>query len=158
MRALCVDHPDDPVAWQADLEYLLGRDLLVAPHDRAGRRQAGLPAAWPVGGLLDGRGAGGRPLRPDRQAARPDPALRPLRRAHPGPGGRGHGGRAARDHAGRLRGGGDGTVHIHDADGLTVAVATRDGDELRVAVTGPKRVTGVDIVPVAGAPARAVIS
>jgi len=31
MRALCVDYPDDPVAWQADLEYLLGRDLLVAP-------------------------------------------------------------------------------------------------------------------------------
>ncbi|MFG1750718.1 TIM-barrel domain-containing protein [Streptosporangium sandarakinum] len=31
MRALCVDHPGDPVAWQADLEYLLGRDLLVAP-------------------------------------------------------------------------------------------------------------------------------
>ncbi|MFD0467504.1 hypothetical protein ACFQ0B_03660 [Nonomuraea thailandensis] len=41
---------------------------------------------------------------------------------------------------------------------MTVAVATRDGEELRVAVTGPKRVTGVEIAPVAGAPVRAVIS
>lgn len=31
MRALCVDYPDDPLAWQAELEYLLGPDLLVAP-------------------------------------------------------------------------------------------------------------------------------
>ncbi|WP_084958074.1 TIM-barrel domain-containing protein [Thermoactinospora rubra] len=31
MRALCADYPGDPVAWQADLQYLLGRDLLVAP-------------------------------------------------------------------------------------------------------------------------------
>ncbi|MFC4057930.1 TIM-barrel domain-containing protein [Planomonospora corallina] len=45
MRALCVDHPDDPVAWQADLEYLLGRDLLVAPMTSPGGvRKVYLPA------------------------------------------------------------------------------------------------------------------
>ncbi len=45
MRALCVDHPDDPVAWQADLEYLLGTDLLVAPMISAdGTRKVYLPS------------------------------------------------------------------------------------------------------------------
>ncbi|MBO3749102.1 alpha-xylosidase [Streptosporangiaceae bacterium NEAU-GS5] len=45
MRALCVDYPDDPVAWQADLEYLLGEDLLVAPMTSAdGTRTVYLPA------------------------------------------------------------------------------------------------------------------
>ncbi|GAT66583.1 alpha-glucosidase [Planomonospora sphaerica] len=45
MRALCVDHPDDPVAWRADLEYLLGRDLLVAPMTSPdGVRKVYLPA------------------------------------------------------------------------------------------------------------------
>ncbi|MBG0827950.1 alpha-xylosidase [Planomonospora sp. ID67723] len=45
MRALCVDYPDDPVAWRADLEYLLGRDLLVAPMTSPeGTRRVYLPA------------------------------------------------------------------------------------------------------------------
>ncbi|MFI6476754.1 TIM-barrel domain-containing protein [Nonomuraea sp. NPDC050663] len=44
MRALCVDYPEDPVSWQADLEYLLGRDLLVAPMiSPDGTRQVYLP-------------------------------------------------------------------------------------------------------------------
>jgi alpha-D-xyloside xylohydrolase len=44
MRALLVDHPDDPGAWQADLEYLLGPDLLVAPMtDPTGTRPVYLP-------------------------------------------------------------------------------------------------------------------
>ena len=44
MRALLVDSPDDPAAWQADLEYRLGRDLLVAPMtDPNGTRTVYLP-------------------------------------------------------------------------------------------------------------------
>ena len=44
MRALLIDSPDDPAAWQADLEYLLGPDLLVAPMtDPSGTRTVYLP-------------------------------------------------------------------------------------------------------------------
>ncbi|MEO3886157.1 TIM-barrel domain-containing protein [Nonomuraea sp. B5E05] len=156
MRALCVDHPDDPVAWQADLEYLLGRDLLVAPMTAPeGVRQVYLPRGtwvdyW-TGEVLEGS----RHVRVDKPLdqiplfARHG-ALIPV--AEP------------QDTIGvpaeitlLAFGGVNGTAEIHDTDGVTVAVATRDGDELRVAVTGPKRVTGVEIVPVPGAPARTVI-
>ena len=157
MRALCVDYPDDPVAWQADLQYLLGRDLLVAPMTAPeGVRQVYLPAGqwvdyW-TGEVLDGsryvRVA--KPLDQIPLFVRYG-ALIPVQEEGD-----------TVDVPEQITlvafGGGDATVHIHDADGLTVAVATRDGDELHVAVTGPKRVTGVDIVPVAGAPARAVLS
>jgi len=45
LRALLVDSPDDPAAWLADLEYLLGPDLLVAPMtDPSGTRRVYLPA------------------------------------------------------------------------------------------------------------------
>ena len=44
LRGLNVDTPDDPVAWNADQEYRLGRDLLVAPvNDPSGRRKVYLP-------------------------------------------------------------------------------------------------------------------
>ncbi|HEU5130070.1 MAG TPA: TIM-barrel domain-containing protein [Glycomyces sp.] len=44
MRALNVDDPGDPVAWNADQEYRLGTDLLVAPvNDPSGRRKVYLP-------------------------------------------------------------------------------------------------------------------
>ncbi|HEX4818307.1 MAG TPA: TIM-barrel domain-containing protein [Nonomuraea sp.] len=157
MRALCVDHPDDPVAWQADLEYLLGRDLLVAPMiSPAGRRQVYLPRGrwvdyW-TGEVLEGaryvRVA--KPLDQIPLFVRHG-ALIPV--TEPGP---------TVDVPAEISfvafGGGDGTTEVHDEDGVTVAVATRDGDVLRVAVTGPKRVAGVELVPVAGAPARAEVA
>ncbi|SEG99497.1 alpha-D-xyloside xylohydrolase [Nonomuraea solani] len=161
MRALCVDHPEDPVAWQADLQYLLGRDLLVAPMTTPeGTRQVYLPSGrwvdyW-TGEVLEGARyvQVGKPLDQIPLFVRYG-ALIPVQEQ-----------RDTVDVPAEIMlvafGGGDGpetrTVEIHDADGVTVAVATRDGDELRVAVTGPKRVTGVEIAPVAGAPARAVIS
>jgi alpha-D-xyloside xylohydrolase len=44
LRALCVDNPDDPVAWTADQEYRFGTDLLVAPvNDPSGERRVYLP-------------------------------------------------------------------------------------------------------------------
>ncbi|GAA1652625.1 alpha-xylosidase [Nonomuraea maheshkhaliensis] len=157
MRALCVDHPDDPVAWQADLQYLLGHDLLVAPMTGPeGVRQVYLPRGrwvdyW-TGEVLDGaryvRVA--KPLGQIPLFVRYG-ALIPVQEQ-----------RDTVDVPEEIAlvafGGGGGSAEIHDADGVTVAVATRDGDVLRVAVTGPKRVTGVELVPVPGAPARAVIS
>lgn len=157
MRALCVDHPDDPVAWQADLQYLLGHDLLVAPMTGPeGVRQVYLPRGrwvdyW-TGEVLDGaryvRVA--KPLGQIPLFARYG-ALIPVQEQ-----------RDTVDVPAEIAlvafGSGGGSAEIHDADGVTVAVATRDGDVLRVAVTGPKRVTGVELVPVPGAPARAVIS
>ncbi|WP_020659990.1 glycoside hydrolase family 31 protein [Amycolatopsis benzoatilytica] len=50
MRPLFVDFPDDPAAWTADDQFLLGPDLLVAPVLRAGEtaRAVYLPtgASW----------------------------------------------------------------------------------------------------------------
>ncbi|RVX47309.1 alpha-D-xyloside xylohydrolase [Nonomuraea polychroma] len=157
MRALCVDYPDDPVAWQADLEYLFGRDLLVAPMVAPeGVRQVYLPQGrwvdyW-TGEVLEGSRyvAVRKPLDQVPLFVR-DGALIPVSE-------QGDTVDVPREITLVAFGGGDGTTEIHDEDGVTVAVATRDGDELRVAVTGPKRVTAVEIAPVAGAPARAVIS
>ncbi|MCH7232946.1 hypothetical protein L0U85_19115 [Glycomyces sp. L485] len=44
LRALNVDDPGDPVAWNADQEYRFGKDLLVAPvNDPSGERKVYLP-------------------------------------------------------------------------------------------------------------------
>ncbi|WP_205328473.1 TIM-barrel domain-containing protein [Glycomyces sp. YM15] len=44
LRALNVDNPSDPVAWNADQEYRFGKDLLVAPvNDPSGERKVYLP-------------------------------------------------------------------------------------------------------------------
>ncbi|GAA4940081.1 alpha-D-xyloside xylohydrolase [Nonomuraea thailandensis] len=157
MRALCVDFPDDPVAWQADLQYLLGHDLLVAPMTAPeGTRRVYLPRGlwvdyW-TNEVLEGARyvTVGKPLDQIPLFVRHG-ALIPVQEQQD-----------TVDVPAEIAlvafGGGDGTTEIHDADGVTVAVATRDGEELRVAVTGPKRVTGVEIAPVAGAPVRAVIS
>ncbi|NUW40920.1 TIM-barrel domain-containing protein [Nonomuraea rhodomycinica] len=157
MRALCVDHPDDPVAWQADLEYLLGRDLLVAPMTSPdGARQVYLPRGewvdyW-TGEVLAGPGyvRVAKPLEQIPLFVRHG-ALLPV--TDPGD--------TVTTPAGLTLvafGGGDSRTEIHDTDGETVVVATRDGDTLRVAVTGPKRITTVEFAPVAGAPGRAVIT
>jgi alpha-D-xyloside xylohydrolase len=60
MRALLVDSPNDPAAWHADLEYLLGPDLLVAPMtDPSGTRTVYLPEGewvdWWTGAIHTGR-------------------------------------------------------------------------------------------------------
>jgi alpha-D-xyloside xylohydrolase len=157
MRALCVDYPDDPVAWQADLEYLLGRDLLVAPMTSpGGTRQVYLPrGAWVdywTGEVLDG--------------PRYVPVTKPLDQI---PLFVRHGALVpVAEEAVTVGtpdritlvafGGGDSRTEIHDTDGETAVVATRDGDTLRVTVTGPKRVAAVEFAPVAGTPGRAVIT
>ncbi|MEU8147520.1 TIM-barrel domain-containing protein [Nonomuraea sp. NPDC048901] len=157
MRALCVDHPGDPVAWRADLEYLLGRDLLVAPMITPdGTRQVYLPEGrwvdyW-TGELLEGGRyrAVSAPLEQIPLFVRYG-ALIPV--TTPGD---------TVDVPSEITlvafGGGDSRSTVHDLDGETVVEATRDGDTLHVTVTGPKRVAGVEFAPVAGAPVRAVIT
>ena len=46
MAHLCLDYPDDPRAWTVNDEYMLGRDLLVAPLTLEGEdtRTVYLPA------------------------------------------------------------------------------------------------------------------
>jgi alpha-D-xyloside xylohydrolase len=61
MRALLVDSADDPGAWLADLEYLVGPDLLVAPMTNPNsERHVYLPAGrwidWWTGSILEGGG------------------------------------------------------------------------------------------------------
>ena len=64
MRALLVDSPDDPAAWTAELEYRLGRDLLVAPvYDPDGERHVYLPAGRWVDYWTGEISAGGRHVR-----------------------------------------------------------------------------------------------
>jgi alpha-glucosidase (family GH31 glycosyl hydrolase) len=49
MRALLLDYPDDPIAWRIADQYLLGRDLLVAPIVEEGattRRLYLPPGTW----------------------------------------------------------------------------------------------------------------
>ncbi len=61
LRALLVDTPDDPAAWNEELTYRLGDDLLVAPMtDPAGSRDVYLPTAtggWTGGAARSTRAA-----------------------------------------------------------------------------------------------------
>ncbi|WP_449062172.1 TIM-barrel domain-containing protein [Planomonospora algeriensis] len=142
MRALCVDHPDDPVAWRADLEYLLGRDLLVAPMTSPdGVRKVYLPAGEWVDHWTGEVLAGGRhvtvsaplsriPLFVRRGAVIPVLA-EPGETVGDGPFGEitlvGYGTDA-------------GTAVISDVDGDTTATVEAGG----VRVDGPARVTGFE--------------
>ncbi|MFC4532001.1 TIM-barrel domain-containing protein [Sphaerisporangium dianthi] len=158
MRALCVDHPGDPVAWQADLEYLLGRDLLVAPMTSPeGSRQVYLPDGEWVDYWTHETLRGGRyitvakpldqiPLFVRRGALIPVTGIRDT--VGDGP---------FTDVTVVAYGGGDGQATIRDVDGDTTVTATQDGDVLRVAVTGPLPITNVEIAPVDGAPATVVV-
>ncbi|WP_308169913.1 TIM-barrel domain-containing protein [Acrocarpospora catenulata] len=155
MRALCVDYPDDPVAWQADLEYLLGPDLLVAPMISAdGIRDVYLPAGswvdyWTGETLTGGRYITVAPhldriplyvrhgaLIPttvpgDTVADNPDITLVAYGLPQ-----------------------GVSRTDIKDLDGSTAVVATVDGDRLLVSADGPKRISHVELV---GAAAEIVI-
>ncbi|GAA1276067.1 alpha-xylosidase [Sphaerisporangium rubeum] len=161
MRALCVDHPDDPVAWQADLEYLLGPDLLVAPMtDPDGTRQVYLPAGSWVDHWTHEVHEGGRYITVTTPLDRIPlfvryGALIPLTEARDAVGDAPFDGVTVVAY-----GGADGATSrttIHDVDGDTTVTATRDGDVLRVAASGPASIAQVHIAPVAGAPARAVV-
>jgi alpha-D-xyloside xylohydrolase len=141
MRALLVDHPADPAAWSAELEYLLGPDLLVAPmHDPSGERDVYLPAGRWVDHWTGEIHEGGRHLRVSAPLARIPlyvrhgaliPVLSDQVSVADGP----------FDGVTMVSWGGtDARTVVRDVDGDTVVVAVREGDTLRVTHEGPLRV------------------
>ncbi|TDQ50774.1 TIM-barrel domain-containing protein [Actinorugispora endophytica] len=151
MRALCVDYADDPLSWRAELEYLLGPDLLVAPVcSPEGVRDVYLPPGRWVDHWSGRVHEGGRSVRlhprleqvplfvrlgalvpvAPRAETVPDGPSGPLTLVSWG----GLGRRAV----------------IRDVDGDTVVTAVREDATLRVHADGPARITGVEIVPVHG--------
>ncbi|MEH1015991.1 hypothetical protein V6U90_23135 [Micromonospora sp. CPCC 206060] len=162
MRALLVDTPEDPAAWRTDLEYRLGTDLLVAPMTNPdGRREVYLPAGddW-VDTVTGDTHHGGRYLRIDVPLDRVPLFVRhgallpvgpPAETAADGP---------FTDVTLVSWGGTTGQTVVHDVDGDTVVEAVRDGDTLRVGTSGPLRLRGVALAPVAGAdaPARVLLN
>jgi alpha-D-xyloside xylohydrolase len=165
MRALCVDYPDDPVAWQADLQYLLGRDLLVAPMTSPEQvRKVYLPEGewvdhW-TGEILPG----GRyvtvatpldrvPLFARRGAIVPV-LTEPGGTVGDGPFGEitlvayGVGGAFGPHTGSRSRSGESGEIRttVSDLDGDTTITAVPDGEGLRVTVSGSARIAGVELV------------
>jgi alpha-D-xyloside xylohydrolase len=151
MRALLVDSPEDPAAWTADLEYRLGRDLLVVPMtDPDGERGAYLPAGEWVEHRTGAVHSGQRHIRVRTpQDCAPlfvrKGALIPT--VEPG-----HAvGDAPFENVTLVSYGGVPTrILVSDVDGDTTITATRDGDTFRVTVDGPLRVTGVTFAKVDG--------
>jgi alpha-D-xyloside xylohydrolase len=160
MRALLVDSPADPAAWTAELEYLLGPDLLVAPMtDPDGTRSVYLPEGEWVD-YWTGAVHGGRryvtvstPLEQIPLFVRHG-ALIPV---VPVADTLGEGPFA--DVTVVSWGGVDGRTVIRDTDGDTTVVAVRTGDRLDVTVDGPKPIHRVELAHVEGTtpPAQIVI-
>ena len=141
MRALLVDHPADPAAWGAELEYLLGPDLLVAPmHDPSGERDVYLPAGRWIDHWTGETHEGGRYLRVSAPLERIPlfvrhgaliPVLSDQDTVDDGP----------FDGVTVVSWGGtDARAVVRDVDGDTDLVAVREGDTLRISREGPLRV------------------
>jgi alpha-D-xyloside xylohydrolase len=148
MRALLVDAPQDPAAWTAELEYLLGPDLLVAPvvtedAERPVYVPAGRWVDWWTGDVIEGG-------RYHRVTAAPDriplfarhgaliPVIEPRDTVGDGP---------FPDITVVSWGGVDGRTVISDVDGDTVVTAVRDGDTLALTADGPARIRRVALAP-----------
>jgi alpha-D-xyloside xylohydrolase len=154
LRALMVDSPDDPVAWQADLEYRLGPDLLVAPMtDPDGARKVYLPQGRWVDVWSGQVHTGGRHL-PVRTPVDRVPlfarygALTPVTEVREA-----LGSEPFEDITIVSWGATSGSTVVRDVDGDTTVTATRTGDRLEFTVDGPARVAGVVLAPIEGEPA-----
>jgi alpha-D-xyloside xylohydrolase len=154
MRALLLDSPDDPAAWHADLEYLLGPDLLVAPMtDPSGTRTVYLPGGdwvdWWSGTVHTGRFylRVSQPLERVPLFARAGaviPVVEPGVTVGDGP---------FEDVTLLCFGIPTGRTVIRDVDGDTTVTAEPDGATVTLTVDGPARVTGVAYAfPVPDAP------
>jgi alpha-D-xyloside xylohydrolase len=158
MRAVLFDAPDDPAAWTADLEYLLGPDLLVAPMVTAEpARQVYFPGGRWVDHATGEMVEGGRYHRVFAPLDRIPlyvrhgaliPVAPPAETVADGP---------FRDLTVVSWGGLDARTVISDVDGDTVVTAVRDGDTLAVTVDGPARVRQVTLAPVPGGPERVTV-
>ncbi len=141
MRAMMVDSPDDPLAWRAEHQYRLGRDLLVAPmvHEEQ-EREVYFPEGewmdWWTGEVVTGPCSVQvrPPLEQASLFARVGALIATVPPAESIPDGP----------WGSLTlisvGGGEGTTEIRDDDGITTVSVSADGE---VTVNGPARVDRV---------------
>lgn len=149
MRPLPFHAPDEPGAWTADLEYLLGPDLLVAPMTNPeGERHVYLPRGEWVDHWTGEVHSGGchlhvrKPLDQVPLFVRRN-ALIPLA-APPSP-------TSEHDIVLACWGSGDGESVVHTENGAAAIRLVRSGTHADVTVDGPLRVTGVTFPVVAGA-------
>lgn len=160
LRALLVDTPDDPGAWNEELTYRLGDDLLVAPMtDPAGSRDVYLPIGdrwvdWWSGAVHEG----GRHLRVTQPLERVPLFVRHGALIPVAPVADAVGDGPFADLTLLSFGAVDGSTTIHDVDGDTLVTAVRDGDSLRVSVDGPAAVRRVEFPPVDGFPAPTTVT
>jgi alpha-D-xyloside xylohydrolase len=155
MRAMLFDAPDDPAAWTADLQYLLGPDLLVAPMVTAEPdRQVYFPdGRWvdhATGEIIEG----GRYRRITAPLDRIPLYVRHGALIPVAPPGETVADGPFPDLTVVSWGGRDARTVIRDVDGDTLVTAVREGDTLAVTVDGPARVRQVTLAPVPGGPAR----
>ncbi|WP_066374489.1 TIM-barrel domain-containing protein [Herbidospora mongoliensis] len=148
MRALCVDQPNDPVSWQADLEYLLGPDLLVAPMTAAdGTRDVYLPSGTWVDHWTGEHLTGGRHIRVSPPLDR-IPLYGRLGALIPTTATAGVTVTDSPEISLLVYGLPDGESRtvVRDDDGETVVTAVHDRGRLVVRAEGPKTVVQVEIV------------
>jgi alpha-D-xyloside xylohydrolase len=161
MRALLVGYPEDPSAWHADLEYLLGPDLLVAPMtDPAGTRTVYLPEGDWIDYWTGAAHRGGRHLRVTQPAGGPPLFVRRgalIATVEPGDtvGDQSFGALTLVAWAPGERGG----TQVRDIDRDTRITTVRNGTGLEVTVDGPARVRRVAFaaVPDADPPASVTV-
>jgi len=152
MRALCVDYPDDPVAWQADLEYLLGRDLLVAPMTSPEQvRKVYLPEGEWVDHWTGEVLSGGRYVTAATPLDRVPLYVRrgavvPVLTEQGGTVGDGPFGEITLVGYGVGADTGETRTTVSDLDGDTTITAAPEGEGLRVTVSGSARIAGVELV------------
>ena len=141
MRAMMVDSPDDPLAWRAEHQYRLGRDLLVAPmvHEEQ-EREVYFPEGewmdWWTGEVVTGP-CSVRVRPPLEQAslyARVGALIATVPPAESIPDG------PWSSLTLISVGGGEGTTEIRDDDGITVVKVSADGF---VTAEGPARIDRV---------------
>lgn len=147
MRPLALHAPDEPGAWTADLEYLLGADLLVAPvTNPEGERTLYLPRGEWADHWTGEVHAGGRHIR----VAKPLHQVPLFVRAGSLIAVEAVGGDATREVALACWSAGDAAAVIHTEAGPTHVRLTRTGRHADVTTRGPLTVLDVEFPPVAG--------
>jgi alpha-D-xyloside xylohydrolase len=149
MRPLPFHAPDEPGAWTADLEYLLGPDLLVAPMTNPeGERHVYLPEGEWIDYWTGETHSGGRHLHVRKPLDQVPLFVRRnalIALAPPSSSTGDH------DIVVACWGAGDSESAVHTEDGAATVRLVRRGSHADLTVDGPLRVTGVTFPVVADA-------